>query len=320
MATKLVRILSWTVWVFFAVLFISDVAYAWGPGVHVDTSRFVLENLMLLSPLIRKLIHSHPFAFIYGSVSPDMVLGKRFMKAEHNNHNWSFGFNLLESAETERQKSFALGYLAHLAADTVAHNQFVPDRLITDYGKRRRGHMSQELIFDSMMADDVWTIARIASRRPFRECDTLLVKRLTGTPLPRNMNRRLFKSGMMLVKYGGWARVVKHVRRRAKHDMDDDAMQPYLDAIRKATIDILNDHQSAECLLHEPTGGDVLPEAESLKVSLRKLAKTKQHEEEEYDRLVGVFRDWRMNTLFPADISGPMTGEEAEAILADTGV
>ena len=40
------------------------------------------------------------------------------------------GLEIYDKARDEALKSFALGYLAHLAADTVAHNFFVPRYLI----------------------------------------------------------------------------------------------------------------------------------------------------------------------------------------------
>ena len=60
-----------------------------------------------------------------------IVQGRRFQsRLRRHSHNWSTGFGLLSAARGSEEQAFALGYLAHLGADVVAHNFFLPARLI----------------------------------------------------------------------------------------------------------------------------------------------------------------------------------------------
>ena len=194
MREKILGITFWTAWVIAVIFFLSSPAWAWGPGAHVECSQYLLGNLALLAPAVRALLKRHPHAFTYGALCPDMVLGKRYLKTEHNNHHWHIGFELLHRADGPRQEAFALGYLSHLAADTVAHNLYIPDQLLDRYNHRRRGHVMFELIFDVMLPDEVWKVARGLSRRRFGECERLMLGVIPRTPVPGKVNQRLFRS------------------------------------------------------------------------------------------------------------------------------
>jgi len=293
MPSRLLRIIGWALWAALVYSALSEPARAWGPGAHVDAAWYLLKNLALLAPVARKIISSHPFAFIYGSVAPDMVLGKRFMNPAHNNHNWEVGFRIKESARTQRQKAFALGYLSHLAADTVAHNQYVPERLIEHYHRRRRGHLVQELMFEASLDPETWKLARAATRRPYSECDELFSRHVAHTPLPDGFNRRMFRSGLWIVRLGLWERVVRIVRKRFAPELDGDSMAAYSEAIRTAVLDLMNDLDSAPCLSCEPTGGSVLPEAENLKRALKRMRKRAHIDKTEHLSITDSFRQWR---------------------------
>ncbi|MDO8494139.1 MAG: hypothetical protein Q7S68_02235, partial [Deltaproteobacteria bacterium] len=60
------------------LLLLPSVAYAWGPGTHLDIAVTVLQNLAWVLPAIRKIIEKHPNEYIYGSVSPDIITGKKY--------------------------------------------------------------------------------------------------------------------------------------------------------------------------------------------------------------------------------------------------
>jgi len=293
MMRKISAVVFWAVWFPAAFLIISSPAWAWGPGVHIECSQFLLKSLMLLTPFVRKLLISHPPEFIYGSLCPDMVLGKRFMRPERNNHRWRVGFRVLYSAKDSRQQAFALGYLSHLAADTVAHNHFVPDQLLEKYDRGRRGHLTHEILFDAMLDDEVWAVAGALSRRSFRDCDRLMRRKIPRTPLPKRVNQRIFRSGGVLVRIGGWEKIVSRIRTNYGHELDSQAIVPYLDAVHRAALDFLNDPDSAACRKECPTGGLVLPEAERLRRSMKRMNRNSMLDREFYSTMIDEFRAWR---------------------------
>jgi hypothetical protein len=69
---------------------------------------------------------AYPKDFLYGSVAADISLAKKYVPEGRHCHHWHIGEEIFETAETERLRAVGLGYLSHLAADTIAHNFFVP--------------------------------------------------------------------------------------------------------------------------------------------------------------------------------------------------
>jgi len=92
-----------------------------------------------------------PDAFLYGSLAPDIVQGRRFQsRLRRHSHNWATGFGLLSAARGSEEQAFALGYLAHLGADVVAHNFYLPTRWIGRFNSAIASHILSEARFDSM--------------------------------------------------------------------------------------------------------------------------------------------------------------------------
>src|SRR3990167_3174343 len=130
--------------------------YAWGPGTHLEIAMTVLANSVWAAPAIRKLIQAFPSEYIYGNVSPDIIVGKKYAGAIHHCHNWAIGKLILEEAKTDSERASAWGYLTHLAADTVAHNYFVPVKIIQSFPNRSLGHVYWEMRGDIHVPENSW--------------------------------------------------------------------------------------------------------------------------------------------------------------------
>lgn len=293
MSKKLLTLLGWTAWAFLVMNLFAGPALAWGPGAHIECSNYILSNLALLAPALRKLLKAHPFAFIYGSIYPDMVLGKRFMDLARNNHQWANATKIWDDARAPRERAFALGYLSHLAADTVAHNHFVPDRLLHQFDHLGRSHFMQELLFDALLEDEVWRTARNMARKNFSECQALIERNLGPTPLPGVLNRNVFRGAVYLMRIGGWARFNRIVRRGFPDELEQIIVAPYLERIHQAAIGFLNDPERAPCLHESPAGGEVLPRALQLKKTLKRMRRKAILAPELHSELVGSFQQWR---------------------------
>ncbi|HDR47096.1 MAG TPA: hypothetical protein ENN94_05275, partial [Geoalkalibacter subterraneus] len=101
--------------VVFATILWPGEAYAWGIGIHLQLGSHILDNLQLLPAALRGLLAAHPHDFLYGCISADITLGKKFTHYLNHCHSWRLGRKILAASVTDRQKACAHGYLAHLA-------------------------------------------------------------------------------------------------------------------------------------------------------------------------------------------------------------
>lgn len=170
-------------------------AQAWGPLAHLSFSAQALTNLSVLGLDVQGLLQGHVNDFLYGSLAADIVVGKNLARFIHHCHNWKVGFGVYKQASTGGEKAFALGFLAHLAADTVAHNYYVPYKVVSSFGRLGTGHAYWELRYDQKIDPEMWRLARRVSTRAMREHDDLLHRALTrSSRLPFPVSRQLFGS------------------------------------------------------------------------------------------------------------------------------
>jgi hypothetical protein len=178
-----------------ALLAIPSPAYAWAPLAHLSFSAQALANLSGVAAPARSLLQDYANEFLYGSLAADIVVGKNLASFVYHCHNWRVGFNVLRQAKPGPEKAFALGFLAHLAADTVAHNYFVPFKTVVSFHKRRTCHTYWELRYDQVMDLKMVGLARRVSDRRYRGHDELLRRTLRrASILPFGVSRGLFGS------------------------------------------------------------------------------------------------------------------------------
>jgi len=178
-----------------AALFAPTEAHAWGPLAHLSFSAQALQQISAAPPPIRLLLADFAHEFLYGSLAADIVVGKNLARYVYHCHNWRVGFNLYRRASPGAEQAFSLGFLSHLAADTVAHNFYVPYKIVGSFHRLRTGHAYWELRYDQRMDPDLVTLARRVSHRSFREHDAFLARSLKGSSvIPFGMSRQLFGS------------------------------------------------------------------------------------------------------------------------------
>ena len=115
-------------------------AYAWTPGTHIYLGQTMLANLHLLPAAVADLLHAYPFDFLYGNIAADSSIAKNYAPLGRHCHYWHVGQEIHDLAGSDALRAFGLGYLCHLAADTVAHNYFVPRQLVLTSSTAAVGH------------------------------------------------------------------------------------------------------------------------------------------------------------------------------------
>ena len=94
-----------------------------------------------------------------GMLTAADIINMKAYGGHHNNcHRWTIVEEMRARATTDTEEAFILGYLSHLAADTIAHNHFVPYHLVRYARGRGLGHLYWELNADRLIAESRWDI------------------------------------------------------------------------------------------------------------------------------------------------------------------
>jgi len=244
--------------VFFTAVFtlvLGGEAWAWGPGVHMFMGNHVLNSLDLICPAVAELLFVHGNSFLYGSLCPDVFIGKGSRYKPLHSHNWSTGFTLLESADAPQLKAYSYGYLTHLAADVVAHNFYVPNVLVL---KRLGGKFSHVLLELQADMNVKWDIAKAQEilARPYRHHEHRLLTsmNLTGR-LPFLLKKELFKSGMYFGDRNSWNGLGAFIDLVLPYEEDGKYLQTMIDLTLRVVMNFLKDPEASPVLMFDPIGG-----------------------------------------------------------------
>jgi hypothetical protein len=253
-------------WAVLWILMTPGEALAWGPATHIAIGEAVLSSLHLVPPAIKTLLERHRVPFLYGSVAADISFAKNFAAAGRHSHHWHIGEEILASADTEALRAVGFGYLSHLAADTVAHNLYIPRRLLMTRAAEGVGHAYWEHRMDVELGDRLTTRARsIVLRHNHQEADRLFDDVLSRTLFSFRTNRRLFRGMVAFQDDRRWHRVFAEVRRRTRHDLAPDRRDLYLRLAYGAVLDYLRHGAGARAYSQDPTGEARLKEARLLR-------------------------------------------------------
>jgi len=178
-----------------AILIVPQAAHAWGPLAHLGFATEALGQAGGLPGPTRSLLQEFANEFLYGSLAADIIVGKNLARYAYHCHNWRVGFNVLRAARGGAERAFALGFLGHLAADTVAHNYYVPWKTVASFHRARTRHAYWELRYDQRMDRTLSRVAQVVSGRAYRGHDELLRRTLKkASVLPFSIARGLFGS------------------------------------------------------------------------------------------------------------------------------
>ena len=253
-----------------AIVLLPSPALAWGPMAHLGFSAQVLGDLDTVPFATRWLLTDFAKEFLYGSLAADIVVGKNLARYAHHCHNWRVGFNVQRAARPGAERAFALGFLAHLAADTVAHNYFVPYKIVDSFHRQRSRHAYWELRYDQRMDRTLSGLARAVTGRACRRHDELLRRTLGGASvIPFALSRRLF--GSMLV--GAGSRQFQSVSRLAlaRHRdlvLEDDLVEETRQLAVDAILDLLREGERCRAANADATGARNIRMANQLRKAL----------------------------------------------------
>ncbi len=257
-----------------AVLF-SDAAeaWAWGPATHVKLGCQVLGQLALLPATLAVLLRRHAVDFIYGNIAADYVFAKKLSRVKQFCHHWVTGFALLEDARTDGQRAFAHGYLAHLAADTVAHNKFLPRQLTLTRTTINVGHVYWEVRADCHIERPYRRHLRSILQHRFLEHEASLAANLTETFLPFAINRRLFRRMNLMTTNLAWHEAMRRWHLLSRWDLCPDLLGRYHDESVERILSLLAEGAASPLVHEDPNGNAALGFARHHRRQLRQMAR-----------------------------------------------
>lgn len=250
-----------------------SIAHAWGPGTHVEIAFALLEKLALMAPAVRMAIAGREEWFIYGSVAADTVVGKKFAGEHDHCHNWNVGFKVLKAAKTDRERAAAYGYLSHLAADVVAHNDYIPSQIIKSFKTRTLSHTYWEMRFDMHVRQEVWDKMTRMILGDFSPFDRLLKKVLKRALFSFKTSKKIFSGILALQRYKQFRRTFAAYAKKSRFKLDTKEISHYMRLAVASALSFLENPSDAACLNGDPTGNRKIKEALKLRRRLRRGAK-----------------------------------------------
>lgn len=239
-------------------LILPAAALAWGPGVHMITGNWVLQNLAALPPDVAEALMRYPGQYLHGSLAADIFIGKGSKAREGHSHNWQSGFSLLERANNLRRRAYAFGYLSHLAADTVAHNIYVPGTFRTAPGSGRLAHVYIEMQADSSLNWDC-----VDARGVFNEAGSLASERILRETISQNnwkywIKKHIYKRSITFGHSRTLRRSLAFVDRLFPGSERLEMLDYMLTLSTRGIVSVLSDLDKSPVLALDPIGADAL--------------------------------------------------------------
>jgi hypothetical protein len=204
------------------------VAHAWTPGTHVFLGEAVMRSLALVPVAVAELLREFPYDFLYGSIAADTSIAKKYAPVGRHCHSWTVGMEIYDGARDDPLRAFALGYLAHLAADSIAHNYFVPKQLAVTSSTSALGHSYWESRFETHLGPESARRARELILIDHARSDGLLDRVLSPTIFSTPTNRRIFRGMVIVADNESWQRIFQLMTENSRWDLADADVGDYL--------------------------------------------------------------------------------------------
>lgn len=249
------------------LVLLPEPALAWGPATHVHVGMEVLRSLNLLPAHIAVILAQYPIDFLYGNLAADISLAKKYAQVGRHCHDWRVAREIYAAAgDDDRLRAAILGYLSHLAADTLAHNSFVPRMLLLTSSTRALGHSYWEHRMDSDVGVEYSQLARwIVTRFDHSGTDALFRRVLSSTLFSFSTNRRIFRGLIRINGNESWQAIFDTVVDNSRWDLDPTNVARYLRHSFDLVADFLVADGDSRAAVQDPIGDAALMEAKKIR-------------------------------------------------------
>jgi hypothetical protein len=216
----------------------------------------VLTNLHQLPTAVADLLRAFPYDFLYGNIAADTSLAKKYAPVGRHCHSWHVGQEIHDLAPTDPLRAFGMGYLSHLAADTVAHNFFVPRQLVLTASTAALGHSYWESRFETHLGDAYARTAKEVIQRDHTASDTHLDGILSPTIFSVKTSRRLFRGMVHLTETQSWQWTFQQLAEKSRWDLADADVERHMAVAFEYVMEQLGDGNAAAPRPHQALGGE----------------------------------------------------------------
>jgi hypothetical protein len=221
---------------------------------------------MSVLPLaVAQLLREFPYDFLYGSIAADTSIAKKYAPVGRHCHSWTVGMEIFDGARDDPLRAFALGYLAHLAADSIAHNYFVPKQLAVTSSTSALGHSYWESRFETHLGPECARRARELILIDHGRSDSLLDRVLSPTIFSTPTNRRIFRGMVIVADNESWQRIFQLMTENSRWDLADTDVGAYLGRSYDFIMDLLMRMDRAEPFQLDPSGDHALRAAKQVR-------------------------------------------------------
>jgi hypothetical protein len=175
------------------------------------------------------------------------------------------GQEIHDLAGSPHLRAFGLGYLAHLAADVVAHNHFVPRQLVVTSSSAALGHSYWEARFDMAVGEEHGRRAVDVIRRDHAANDAHLDRIISPTIFSVRTNRRLFRGMVQLTDLTNWQRVVQLAAENSRWDLGLPDVERHMATAYDLVLDSLIAGGAAHARRLDPSGHAALSAAKRMR-------------------------------------------------------
>ncbi|MFW5951777.1 MAG: zinc dependent phospholipase C family protein [Gemmatimonadota bacterium] len=270
------------------LLLMPERLFAFGPATHIFLGEHLLSSLYLLPAGIADLLRAYPLSFLYGSVAADISFAKKYVPAGRHSHYWHVGEEILGAARNDRLRAAGYGYLCHLAADTIAHNFYVPRQLKLTSSTKALGHSYWEHRLDIELGEGYTSRAReVVVEYDHGEADNLFDSVLSGTIFSFETNRRIFRGMVRFQDNERWQNVFGRVLERSRWDLLVGDVEDYASRAFDSMVDYLLRRRASHAAARDPIGDFAL----HLSKKVRRMA-LRDGTAEDYGRMRSMADDF----------------------------
>ncbi|QDU68462.1 zinc dependent phospholipase C family protein [Engelhardtia mirabilis] len=214
------------------------VRLGWGPGTHLEYASRVHRRRDELPADRAALIDEHRDAYDYGNLAADIINFKAWGGHYNHCHRWTIVDEMRGHAQSEKDEAFCLGYLSHLAADTIAHNHFVPYHLARyARGGKGLGHLFWELNADRFVADVHWQrVAELKGDPDLAALDEMVGRTVAKKALSMKTNKLVFNHVLLVSERDAWRAQMERVLPQAKVGLAEDFLERFRTAATERVL------------------------------------------------------------------------------------